>query len=162
MLFGEEKMKTRELSNLNFFQNRQFKTYIKKMIRSFTFGAWSFLLVHIRFTPSERPKNFVNWFFTQIRPWTLDHEKGHLPWSDFMVHGVNRPLKSPNLASDFYKNLHLRAPKPRSPKISWVPLHAICITPATWGASIAVDFMLLRQFSLQFLLPNTLLYKETS
>ena len=36
-----------------------FLAYIKKII-TFTFGAWSFLLVHIRFTPSEGPKDFVN------------------------------------------------------------------------------------------------------
>ena len=35
---------------------------LKKSARSL-FGARSFLLIHIRPTPSERPKNFVNWFF---------------------------------------------------------------------------------------------------
>jgi hypothetical protein len=59
-------------------------------------GAWSFLLVHIRCTPSEGPINFVNWFLktSDHGSWTvkLDHEKGHLLWSNFMVHGVHEPL----------------------------------------------------------------------
>ena len=62
ILFGEEKMKTREdkrMVEFEFFQNFPFWTYSKK-INAFTFGAWSFLVVHIRFTPSERPKGFVN------------------------------------------------------------------------------------------------------
>ena len=33
--------------------------YLKKSIHSF-FGAWSILLVHIWFIPSEGPKGFVN------------------------------------------------------------------------------------------------------
>ena len=50
-------------------------------------------LVHIWFTPSERPKGFVIFFYLK----KLDHEswtmgKGHLTWSDIMVHGVNRTL----------------------------------------------------------------------
>ena len=49
------------------------------------FGAWSFLLVHIRFTPSERPEDFVKRFFWEIGPWKLDHQVG--PWKKtiFMV-----------------------------------------------------------------------------
>ena len=42
------------------------------------FGAWSFLLVHIQFTPNEGPKDFVNWSFKN-----LDHEKrpfSMVPW----------------------------------------------------------------------------------
>jgi hypothetical protein len=42
-----------------FFQIYLFGAYIKEM-STFTFGAWSFLLVHIQFTPSEGPKGFVN------------------------------------------------------------------------------------------------------
>ena len=45
------------------------------------FTLWSFLLVHIQFTTSE-PKGFVIlWFFKEIRPWKLDHEK----WPSSMV-----------------------------------------------------------------------------
>jgi len=33
--------------------------YEKKSTHSL-FGAWSFLLIHIHFTPSEGPKDFVN------------------------------------------------------------------------------------------------------
>ena len=34
--------------------------HILKKNSTFTFGAWSFVLAHIRFTPSEGPKGFVN------------------------------------------------------------------------------------------------------
>ena len=35
--------------------------HIVKKTNTFTFGAWSlFFLAHIRFTPSERPKGFIN------------------------------------------------------------------------------------------------------
>ena len=60
---GEEKMKIREKkewSNLILFQNCPIWTYIEEKISTFTFGAWSFLLVHIWFTPSEGHKGFVN------------------------------------------------------------------------------------------------------
>ena len=59
-------------------------------------AAWSFLLVHIQFTPSEGPNNFVNQFFKN-----MDHEMytmnlyrviRHLTWDEFMVYGVNRPF----------------------------------------------------------------------
>ena len=43
------------------------------------FGAWSFLLVHIRFTPSGGPKGFVNCTFKKSNheSWAIksDHEK---------------------------------------------------------------------------------------
>ena len=65
MIFlGEEKTKIRKdqrMVKLDFFS---FKTilfgHILKMSTRSLFGAWSFLLVHIRFTPSEGPKGFVN------------------------------------------------------------------------------------------------------
>ena len=53
-------------------------------------------LVHIWFTPSEGPKGFVNWFFKKPDhgswTWCRTMKKDHLPWSNFMVHGVNWPL----------------------------------------------------------------------
>ena len=63
------------------------------------FGAWSFLLVHMWFTPSEGSKGCVNRFpkksqTMEVGPQSQTMEKGHLPWSDFMVHGVNSPLMS--------------------------------------------------------------------
>ena len=59
----------------------------------------SFFLVHIRFTPSERPKAFkTEIFFPEVGPWTRTIEKGHLPWSDFMVRGGNRPYDRWSLA----------------------------------------------------------------
>ena len=56
MYFGEEKMKTREWSNLKLFQNYPFWTYIKKKLDILFFGVWSFLLVHIQFTLLRGPK----------------------------------------------------------------------------------------------------------
>ena len=47
--------------------------------------AWSFLLIHIRFTPSKRPKDFVNWFFKKS-----DHESWTMeigPWKNIIFHG---------------------------------------------------------------------------
>jgi hypothetical protein len=56
-------MKTREgkrmVKPFFFFQNFPFWTYIKKK-NIITFCAWSILLVHILFTPSEGPKGFVS------------------------------------------------------------------------------------------------------
>ena len=61
---GEKKMKTREWSNLFFFNFFSFNTtlfgHILKNIAHSFFGAWPLLLVYIRFTPSERSKGFVN------------------------------------------------------------------------------------------------------
>ena len=37
-----------------------FRLILKKKSTQSLFDAWSFLLVHIRFSPSEEPKNFVN------------------------------------------------------------------------------------------------------
>ena len=59
--------------------NGMFWTCIKNKIRTLTFGARSFLLVSIVFTPSEGPKGFVNWFSEKS-----DHKKKaifHGPWS---------------------------------------------------------------------------------
>jgi hypothetical protein len=56
IFFGEKKMKRREEKRMVvlafYFQNCPFWTCIKK-INSFAFDAWSFILVHIWFTPSE-------------------------------------------------------------------------------------------------------------
>ena len=84
---GWRQEKTREWSNLILFP---FKTaffwHILKKISTFTFGAWSFLLVHLWFTPSEEPKGFVKLiFFIKIKPWKSDH--GERPSSMVQVHG---------------------------------------------------------------------------
>jgi hypothetical protein len=63
---GEEKMKTSKHKTMVklvvSFKNCHFLTYVKKEINIFIcfLGAWLFLLIHVQFTPSERPKNFVN------------------------------------------------------------------------------------------------------
>ena len=57
-------MKTREdkriMVKLESFSKLSVLGHILKKISTFTFGAWSFLLVHIRFTPDEEPKGFVS------------------------------------------------------------------------------------------------------
>ena len=73
--------KIREWSNLvSFFKTTLFGHISKKLLAHSLFGAWSFLLIHIRFTPSEGPNHQV-----------AHGKKSHLPWSNFMVHGVNWP-----------------------------------------------------------------------
>ena len=93
----------REWSNLNFFSNTILFGHILKKSTNSLFGAWWFLLVHIRFTPNEKPKDFVNWLFKKSDhgSWTinLDHEK----WPSPMVrlHGPwCRPILSYNNGSD--------------------------------------------------------------
>ena len=90
--FWEEKMKTRENKRivklyLFFFQNCPFWTCIEK-ISTFTFGAWPFLFIHIRFTPSKRPKGFVNWWFTKSDHgcWTIKSDNGKKPSSMVWFH----------------------------------------------------------------------------
>ena len=63
MFFEEEKMITREnkrMVKLEYFSKTNlFELTLKKSSRSLLSG-WSVLLVHIQFTLSERPKDFVN------------------------------------------------------------------------------------------------------
>ena len=49
------------------------------------FGAWAFLLVHIRFTPSERTQKLCELIKKKNRPWKLDHHIG--PWKEAIFHG---------------------------------------------------------------------------
>ena len=86
--WGKRRWKTRGGQMIKlclFFQNCHFWAYIKK-ISTFTFGARLVLLVHIRFTPSEGPKGFVNWFFKksdhQVGSWKRPSSKVrfHGPW----------------------------------------------------------------------------------
>jgi len=84
----EDKRRRKNGQTSNFFSELPFlDIYYKKSAHSL-YGAWSFLFVHIQFTPSEGPKGFVNCFFfyKKIRPWKLDHEKrpsfhGPTSWS---------------------------------------------------------------------------------
>ena len=73
-----------------FFPNLFFWTYIIKLSTRSLFGAWSFLLVHIWFTPSEGPKGLVNWIFWEIGSWKLDHKVGRSkrPSSMVRLHGA--------------------------------------------------------------------------
>ena len=56
-------MKTREnkrMVKLEFFSQTALFGHILRKTAHSLFGAWSFLLVHIQFTPSKGPKGFVN------------------------------------------------------------------------------------------------------
>ena len=58
--FGGRKEQDKRMVKPNFFLSKlPFWTYIKKSAYSL-FGAWSFLFIHIRITPRERPKSFGN------------------------------------------------------------------------------------------------------
>ena len=67
MYYEKEKMNTRENKRIVRLATKKIKTalseHIFKKTSTFTLGARSLLLIHIRFTPSEGPKNFVNCFF---------------------------------------------------------------------------------------------------
>ena len=70
------KKKTREWSNfLFYFQKCPFGTYIKKIINTFTFGAWTFFLVHIQFTlnagPKTKSKPSHSWICICIQDWKV-------------------------------------------------------------------------------------------
>ena len=56
-----------------------FWTYILKKPAHPFFGAWSLLLVHIRFTPSQGPEGFKN-AFKKIEPWKCYDEVW--PWKN--------------------------------------------------------------------------------
>ena len=92
------KEKTNKWSNFFsfFFETTIFGHILKNNQHIHFLGAWSFLLVHIQFTPSEGPKGFVNWFFeiSGHGCWTMnwDHERrpssmseAIFPWSHFMA-----------------------------------------------------------------------------
>jgi hypothetical protein len=61
-----------------------FAHILEKLAHSL-FGVWSFLLIHMRFTPSEGPKGFVTWFFfkSDHGSWTI--ESDHVEWPSSMV-----------------------------------------------------------------------------
>ena len=93
---GEKEIKTRGDQRmaklLNFFSRLSFLDICWNKRAQSLFGAWPFLLVHIRFTPSERPKDFVNWLLKKLDHGSWTMETSHLPWSDFMVHGSARKV----------------------------------------------------------------------
>jgi uncharacterized membrane protein YhhN len=62
-LWGREDKDNRRQENsqtLYFYLKLALSGHILIKVSTFTFGAWPFLLVHIRFTPSEGPKGIVN------------------------------------------------------------------------------------------------------
>ena len=87
-------MKTREdnkIVKLEFLElsNYPLWAYLKKKINTFTFDAWPFMLLHIWFTPSEGPKDFVNRFFkkSDCGFWTIKSDHGKRPSSMVRFHG---------------------------------------------------------------------------
>ena len=60
--------------------------HVLKKISTFTF--WS--TFGLQLVRGPRLSKFI---FLEVKPWTQTIDKGHLPWSDFMVHSVNRPLE---------------------------------------------------------------------
>ena len=83
ILLGEEKMKTSEDKRMVklefFFKTASFGHILKKSAQLF-FDAWSLLWVHVRFTLSEGPKNFVI-FFKEVIPWDKTTFHGLTTWS---------------------------------------------------------------------------------
>ena len=93
----EDKRRPKEWSNLimfSFSKTTFFGHILLKKLAHSLFGAWSLLLVHIQFTPSEGPKGVVNRLFKKSDHggWTIksDHGKDHL----FMV-GLHSPWCKP-------------------------------------------------------------------
>ena len=69
------------------FNTTLFGHMLKNIAHSF-FGAWSLLLVHIRCTPSERSKGFVNWYLKKLEhgSWTFESDHGKTPSSMVRLH----------------------------------------------------------------------------
>ena len=96
LFWGKRKWKqekTKEWSNLTFFFLFLFKTAFfghtwKKSTHSL-FGAWSFLSVHIWFTPNEGSKDFINSFLKESDhgSWTIKSDHGKGPSSMVWLHG---------------------------------------------------------------------------
>ena len=79
-------MKTREnkrMVKLELFSQTALFGHILRKTAHSLFGAWSFLLVHIQFTPSKEPKGFVNYFLKKSDhgSWTMKRDHGKRPSS---------------------------------------------------------------------------------
>ena len=84
-------MKRREWSNLKFSQNFSFRAYN-------TFVFWYMVIpfgphsISTQWGVQRLCNLFILWNQTmKVWPSSRAMEKGHLPWSDIMVHGVNQP-----------------------------------------------------------------------
>ena len=91
---GENKRRQNNGQFLFFLSNLPFwDIYYNKNATHSLFSVWSFLLVHIRVTSNRGPKDFIKLDFLmhrtmEVGPWSRMLGKGHLPWSDVMVHGA--------------------------------------------------------------------------
>ena len=91
---GDEEMKTRKNKRMVnfefFFKTFPFWTFIFVKDQHTFFGAWLFLLVHIRFPPSEGSKGFVNFIYFKKfdhGSWTIKSYHGKMPYSMIRLHG---------------------------------------------------------------------------
>ena len=66
---------------LKFFSKTAHRGHVLRKSTHLLFGARSFLLVHIMFTPGEGPKGFVKSIFLRNRIM----EKGHGPWCNLSL-----------------------------------------------------------------------------
>ena len=55
------------------------------------FGAWSLLLIHVQFTPSEGPQTIKICVFHRSNHGSVTMGKGHMTWDKFVIHDVNNP-----------------------------------------------------------------------
>ena len=111
---------------LEFLSKLPFLTWIKQSAHSL-FGA----LVHIHFTPSEGPKNFVNWFsFYKLDHgnWTIKWDLGKKPSSMIRLYGLYWPSIALNmlLGDDFYSRLW-KFILANSEKCSWMRWCDLCV-----------------------------------
>ena len=79
-------MKTREDTRMVKLETQNHKPFFGRILEkmnTFTYGTWSFLLIHIWFTPSEGPKGFVNLFLKkldlEVRQWKRPSSTVRLP-----------------------------------------------------------------------------------
>jgi hypothetical protein len=114
--------KSRVWSTLIFFsfQNCTFWTCIKKEKSTHSFfGAWSFLSVHIQFVVHGHSSQstfslhlvrgkLILFYFLKFWSWKTEPsshtmKKGHIPWFNLMIYGVNWPLVFDNTAQTFWQ-----------------------------------------------------------
>ena len=88
--WGQEKTKKMIILDFYlFFSKFSFLNIYWKNSAHSLFGAWSFLLVHICFTPYDEPNDFVNWFFkiSDHGTWSIWCHVGiHVDFTTFVLH----------------------------------------------------------------------------
>ena len=72
------------------------------------FGAWSLLLVHVWFTPSQGAQKLLKCVLSKSDRGSVTMKKYSLTWDNFMVHDVNKPQTKYN----YENNLVYSRPHP--------------------------------------------------